>query len=331
MHKEMFDSTSNKRNLGFFNYLHQSTSTSLYRNGKVGTNRDSDGNDYRTFGLTLSKTPLEICNARNLSGTNVPSCEYNGFQLEKSKLGDLDFDFLDQEQIVQDYYKHCANIVMHNTGGRAYAFDHNIRSASGKQANTRILGGQQVQEPLHLVHGDYTLRSAPQRLHDLSLPPTGNDTLASILPAGESLIKAADAQHALSNGRFSIINVWRNIRKTPVMVRPLALCDARSVTPEDLVVFEIHYQDRIGENYFAKHSKHQRWFYYPQMTRDEVLLIKQWDSDGTFAKSRGELADGSSQLAPCTFSFHSAFDETTGSSDAPDRWSVEVRCIVIYD
>ena len=35
------------------------------------------------------------------------------------------------------------------------------------------------------------------------------------------------------------------------MTHPLALCDAQTVEPDDLVVFEIHYADRVGENYFA--------------------------------------------------------------------------------
>ena len=131
-------------------------------------------------------------------------------------------------------------------------------------------------------------------------------------------------------GRFAIINVWRNIADEPVATHPLALCDAQSVQPEDLVVFEIHYEDRVGENYFAKHAQRHRWYYYPEVTRDEVLLIKQWDSAGTLARSEGKLADGEGGGGPCTFSFHSAFRDPTTPPDAPDRWSIEVRCAVLY-
>ena len=98
--------------------------------------------------------------------------------------------------------------------------------------------------------------------------------------------------------------------------RPLALCDAASVRPEELVVFEIHYADRIGENYFAKHDARHRWVYWSAMTRDEALLIKQWDSAGELARSRGARADadgdggdGGGGGGPCTFSFHSAFED----------------------
>jgi hypothetical protein len=66
------------------------------------------------------------------------------------------------------------------------------------------------------------------------------------------------------------------------------------------------------------------------MTRDEPMLLKQWDSDGGLARSGGEESDASSPGGPCTFSFHSAFDDVLAPDDAPDRWSIEVRCIVIY-
>ena len=67
------------------------------------------------------------------------------------------------------------------------------------------------------------------------------------------------------------------------------------------------------------------------MTRKEALLIKQWDSAGTLARSDGALSDGSVSGDPCTFSFHSAFDDPASPIGAPDRWSIEVRCMVLYD
>ncbi|MCY3767980.1 MAG: CmcJ/NvfI family oxidoreductase [Gammaproteobacteria bacterium] len=320
-----------KSTSGVFNYLDDAVHPSLLRNGRVLTKRDPDGNDYGTVGLLINKTELRVCNAR-ISGEDAHhTCDANGFELLNAPLVDEGIDFFDNESIVRTYYGQCARLVAENTGARAYPFDHNIRSVSGKQSGKRITGGQQVQEPLHFVHGDYTLSSAPQRLHDLTRPPSGNDTLCSILQAGETLINPADARRVLNGGRFAIINVWRNIIDTPVSVYPLALCDSRSVDPQDLVVFEIHYQDRIGENYFARHSASHRWYYYPQMARTEALLIKQWDSAGTLARSDGQLSDATDENMPCTFSFHSAFEDPASPPDAPDRCSIEVRCMVIYD
>jgi len=70
-------------------------------------------------------------------------------------------------------------------------------------------------------------------------------------------------------------------------------------------------------------------YWYPEITRDEALLIKQWDSAGALARSNGERGDNADE--PCTFSFHSAFVDPATRTDAPDRWSIEVRCLVIYD
>ena len=317
---------------GSFNYLVGRTRPSLYRNGEVLTRRDPDGSDGGSRGVDLEAHPMPVYDARPMHGRAPRTLAAHGFELVPEPLRHRDLDFFDQRQVVTDYYEECAQAVAAATGARALAFDHNVRSASGKRSRRRIAGGQQVQGPAHLVHGDYTLTSAPQRVRDLARPPSGNDTLRAVLAAGRSLIAADAAERALApDGRFAIVNLWRNIAEQPVATHPIALCDGQTVDPQDLVVFEIHYQDRIGENYFARHSPRHVWSYYPAMTRDEALLIKQWDSAGTLARTRGAAGDGSDPQSPCTFSFHSAFEDPGTPPDAPDRWSIEVRCLVLYD
>ena len=317
--------------VGMFSYMADTAQPSLIRNGKVLTRRDGDGSDAHWVGVDLIKQEMKVHDARGLAPAATPSLDRNGFELLNSPLSDLDIDFLDNMQVLRDYYPHCEQLVREATGARIVAaFDHNVRSAAGKKSQRRIDGGQQVQGPAHVVHGDYTLTSAPQRLRDLTKPPKANDTLGSILPDGQSLLDGDDIEAALASGRYGIVNVWRNIADEPVAVNPLALCDAACVTPDDLVVFEIHYADRVGENYFARHAANHRWYYYPAMTRSEALLIKQWDSAGRLARTRGAQADPAEGNEPCTFSFHSAFEDPTTPDDAPDRWSIEVRCAVVW-
>ena len=134
------------------------------------------------------------------------------------------------------------------------------------------------------LHAD---QRAAKRLRDLARPPTLNDTYRTALPEGATLLDGQAVEEAVESGRFAIVNLWRNIAREPVATRPLALCDAASVRPEELVVFEIHYGDRVGENYFAKHDPRHRWVYWSAMTREEALLIKQWDSAGELARSEG--------------------------------------------
>jgi hypothetical protein len=316
-------------------YLAASVESSLYRNGKVFAERDRDGNDSAYHGVVTEQRDVVINDARRLDQSRRRQLEVRGFDLLRRPLRRRDLQFFDHRQVVQEYYPECAEIVRQATNAaQVFAFDHNIRWAAGKDSRRRIAGGQQVQRPIHVVHGDYTLVSAPQRLRDLANPPGVNDTLRSVLAEGESLLTSDVVSRTLDERmRFALINVWRNIDHSPVMGDPLALCDGRTVAPDDLVVFEIHYRDRIGENWFAKYSPYHEWWYYPLMTRDEVVLIKQWDSAGGLAQSGGMHTDssGGNGDAPCTFSFHTAFTDPKTPTDAPDRQSIEVRCVAFFD
>ena len=331
--------SSDRGSSGRLNYLDPSIQSSLYRNGKLLIRRNADGSDTGMEGVVFDERQITVHNARLLNGEERRSLDTNGFELFTHPLQRPDLNFFDHQEVIQDYYRECTQIVREATGAPSVvAFDHNVRSAAGKQSKRRIRGGQEVQGPASITHGDYTLRSAPERIQQLAQSPGGNDTLRSLIEQGQSLqslqslLEPEKAERALNEGgRFAIINVWRNIAEEPVATHPLALCDAQSVTPEDLVVFEIHYRDRVGENYFSKYAPRHQWYYYPAMTRDEVLLIKQWDSAGLLARSGGRQADSDDAQAPCTFSFHTAFADPSTPSDAPERWSIEVRCVVIFE
>jgi hypothetical protein len=140
---------------------------------------------------------------------------------------------------------------------------------------------------------DQTVKSGPQRVRDL-------------LPA------EADR---LLQGRVQIINLWRPIRG-PVRDAPLAVCDARSVAPADLMPSDLIYRDRIGETYSVTWNPAHRWFYLSGMTPDEALLVKCYES----------RTDGRARFAP-----HSAFTDPTAPPDAALRESIELRTLVFHD
>ena len=317
------------------NYLSPSVESSLYRNGKVFTYRDSDGNDSAFTGAEMIRQQVVINNARaGDKDTISPQLIREGFELFYRPLQNSGLSFFDQQRVLQDYYPECESIVQKATSAtHVFAFDHNVRSGH-KEDQKQTENSQAVQQPIQYVHGDYTLASAPQRLLDLATPPRTNDTLRSILGDDESLLTNDLVSHVFDNNkRFSIINVWRNIASSPVLSNPLALCDGQSMSQDDLVVFEVRYADRIGENYFAKHSPSHQWWYYPKMTRDEVILIKQWDSTGVINDLGNPNTEQNSvpKNTSCKFSLHSAFADPTTPQEAPERQSIEVRCMALFD
>jgi hypothetical protein len=121
----------------------------------------------------------------------------------------------------------------------------------------------------------------------------------------------ADADRLLK-GRVRIINVWRPIGH-PVAHYPLAVADWRSLDPEkDLVPTRHIDRDREGGTFSVRYNPSHQWYYLGGQTPDEVTLIKCFDSDESKAR-----------LTP-----HTAFLDSTSPRDAPDRQSIEVRCLV---
>lgn len=197
-------------------------------------------------------------------------------------------NFYDQEEVRRVYYPEVERLLKDATGaGRVHVFDHNVRCRSmAKQ------GENGAREPVKFAHNDYTPKSGPQRVHDLL--PAEADTLL---------------RH-----RFAEFNVWRPIRG-PVEESPLAVCDATSMTLRDFVATDLKYRDRTGEVYSVVYNPNHRWFYFPRMERDEVLLLKCYDS----------AEDGRAR-----FTAHTGIDDPTSIADAAPRESIEVRTLVFF-
>ena len=197
--------------------------------------------------------------------------------------------FNDSDAVKAAYYREVEALVKRETGAtRVVVFDHNVRHAPS--ALERKNGAK---EPVKRAHNDYTVKSGPQRVRDL----------------------LGDEAEALLKRRFAVINVWRPI-SGPVEESPLALCDAQSIAPADLVATDLIYRDRIGETYSLAHNLAHRWFYFPRMETDEAILIKCYDS----------AEDGRARFAA-----HSAFDDPTSPPNARPRESIEARTLAFFD
>ncbi|MGH7102142.1 MAG: CmcJ/NvfI family oxidoreductase [Acetobacteraceae bacterium] len=232
---------------------------------------------------------VEITDLRPLaSGFTL---EREGFALRRSPTAVT--DLYDDRAVDDLYYREVEALLRSAIGAsRVIIFDATRRSDAGTGARNR----DGLRGPASRVHVDYTEKSGPQRLKDL---------------LGE-----AEASRLLASGaRIIQLNVWRPI-KGPVARSPLALADASSIRPQDLIATDQIFPDRIGEIYHLAYHPGQRWYYAPGMTPDEVLLIKGWDS----------LTDGRARFTP-----HGAFDLPATAESAPPRESLEVRTMAIIE
>lgn len=196
-------------------------------------------------------------------------------------------EWFDSAAVLRDYYPECLAAACAATGAaRGVIFDHNVRSGSKSRDG---YWSTYIAQPTRGVHNDYVDRSAP--------------------------IRAAELLGATPTGRYAYVNLWRPISE-PLRDSPLAVCDGRTLRPEDASLTELRYPDRSGWIHrFTYHPGH-RWTYFPEMLHDEVLFLKCWDS----------ALDGRTR-----FSAHSAFDDPTTPPDAPPRESIEARALLLWD
>jgi hypothetical protein len=199
-------------------------------------------------------------------------------------------DFWDDDEVRQVYYPEAEAFIKEHTGAsRVFIFDHLQRR---RVVGLRDYSRTGPRQPATRVHVDHTARSGPQRVRDL-LPDEADELL---------------------KGRVQVINLWRPI-KGPLQDAPLALCDARTVGQDDLVASDLVYKNRVGETYSVTYNPAHRWYYAPELRRDEALLLKIMDSKN----------DGRARFMP-----HTSFTDPTTPADAPPRESIELRTLVFH-
>jgi hypothetical protein len=234
--------------------------------------------------LATTSRSMRIRNARR--EPSAPTLDRNGFELLQHTSAFSDFS--DDARIRELYYPETEQLLARATGAdKVVIFDHATRLDVPQPA--KGAGAP----PVRNVHCDQTFKSGPRRVREH-------------LPADEAEIRL--------RGRCAIINVWRPIA-TPVYTAPLALCDARSIAPDDIVPASFVYPDKIGEVALFRPNPDHQWFYFPRLTPDEAILIKIYDS----------LTDGTARL-----SAHTAFEDPSVPENAPPRRSIEVRALVFW-
>jgi hypothetical protein len=197
-------------------------------------------------------------------------------------------DFYDEIEVRSIYYPEIEQLIKNASGAkRVLVFDHTLRSADSATREAKQISG-----PVRNAHNDYTEWSGPQRVRDL-------------LP---------DEAEELLKRRFAVIQVWRPIRN-PVQREPLAIADATSIGTKELFPSSRVYPDRVGEVYHCAFNPEHRWYYFPNMQRNEAMVFKTFDS----------IKDGRAR-----WTAHTAFDDPNSPQDAPPRESIEIRTLAFF-
>jgi hypothetical protein len=120
--------------------------------------------------------------------------------------------------------------------------------------------------------------------------------------------------------RFAIYQTWRAVSPPP-QDNTLVLCDASSIRPEQCIVFDACLRqpyDAPGnqfESQLCHYDDGQRWYYFPDLTADELIIFKAYDSD----HSRWAQA------------LHNSADIPGLPADAAPRVSIEARFFAFFD
>lgn len=178
-------------------------------------------------------------------------------------------------------------IVMLGGGKKRYG-----EGAAGKLAPLKNA------KPARYVHADVTDDSGPEQA-------AGVAGLVPGLALGDF-------------GRWALFNMWRSISQPPQDF-PLAVCDARTLQPEDVVpVIAVTEVRGFGALEFETsgylHNPRHRWCWFRDMAPDEVLVFKTHDSDPERAH----------RVA------HTAFTNPTCPPGTPTRASVEIRALALF-
>ena len=242
---------------------------------------------------TLPGHSMLITNARPLT----TDLDREGFVLVQHASSIADFQCIEEDPDVdQRYIAEMTELLAEVTGAEKVFLLGGGKKRYGESA-TEELSPLRNAKPARYPHADNTDGSA-----------------AELIAMIGQFVEDIDLE---AYSRLAMYNAWRAVSPPPQDI-PLAVCDARTVRPEDEVTIRAVSLERSGEithdTTGYRHSASHRWHYYPNMTRDEVLVFKAHDTD-----------PHRSRRVP-----HTAFADPSCPPGVATRASVEVRALALY-
>lgn len=255
----------------------------------------------------FENTEVQVFDGR--AGASDLSLDRHGVMLVPHQTSLSTYDFYERpERVWGQYYKEMRELIERVTGAsRVIVFDHNIRNPREARWRRGVIGY------VPYAHNDYTDESAPKRVRDVAKPRAGAGS--ALLP--DEPVVWEDEVDELLQRRYVIVNVWRNISDAPIAADPLAVADGRTVRGESYVPTDLVYRDRTGQTYSVTRDPSHRWLYFSGMLKGEAILMKCYDSEEREGAVR--------------WSAHSGFVDPRTPEGAPQRESIDARCIAFFD
>lgn len=297
---------------GFFGAALCAAGTVLGKVSRCASERSSSGDvkvDLRyvrdgSCGRRMTLAPVLVRDARQLR--SPPTLSSHGFQLVDFQTELEAQSFFHTSTVQQRYYREICLSVQRATGAdEVVAFHHNVRHQRNEESTDFVSNVYDTR-----VHGDYTPQSAYEifewQLGELAVPQK--------------------ERAAYRDGHFLLINAWRNLNPEAVENDHLAVCDAGSVCPDHLLMLAAapeaaaslpalsaeSFAERVaGPMALVEFSELHRWYYFPALMDQELLIFKCFDSD----PERSQL--------PGRYVLHSAMHVGAGKRSPSTRESID--------
>jgi hypothetical protein len=248
---------------------------------------------------TVEQREVEIRNGR--AAARQPSLDEEGFQIVTcpsrvvhERLDELlaERSPLQMPQAHIDYWKDTIPLISKLSGANEVLPVH----ASGVRFSPRADKSKTHMTPAGWAHLDYDPDEAAVQL---------NETLE------------LNGRQIRPYRRYVLYQGWRALTPPPQDF-PLALCEGRTVATADIVPIEYHMSTEARDVTYrsrgSRYSPQHRWWYFPDMTLNEMLVFKGFDSERP-----GEVQ-----------TLHTSFADRSAKGPVP-RASVETRYFALYD
>ena len=194
-------------------------------------------------------------------------------------------DFRDESMITSTYYEEISHVVQRLVGADEVFVTHHLLRTEAKSDFLRAYA--------RFAHCDY----------DITDPAPYSE---------RALAERREALDASRHWTFAWYNTWQPIER-PAIKNPLALIDARSIDPGDILPYQYSGSYASGRGSMPLFSPDLRFWYVPRMTEQEMLVFKQLDT-----------RPGRALVCP-----HTSFEIETPPG-TPARRSIEVRMLCAF-